>query len=89
VVLQAGDLRAVIVNNNAFGDRHRAGYSGIAALYHAAQDSSPFVPEYSGPVISMLPKTKRLTLKDGSGGSDHILRVPSLNPAIAIKYILI
>ncbi|MDH5399365.1 MAG: hypothetical protein OEX02_14535 [Cyclobacteriaceae bacterium] len=48
ITLGAGNLSAVFVNNNAYGPRHRVGYSGIAELHHTAQDSSPFVPEYAG-----------------------------------------
>jgi hypothetical protein len=48
VTLEIGDLRAVFADNRAFGERHRAGYNGIAELRHRAQDSSAFVPAYAG-----------------------------------------
>ena len=46
--LSAGKIKAVFIDNSAFGENHRAGYNGIAALYHDAQDSSIFVPFYAG-----------------------------------------
>ena len=48
IVLKTGKLKATIVTNRAYGDRHRAGYNGVSELYHPAQDSTPFVPEYAG-----------------------------------------
>ena len=41
-------LNVVFVDNDAFGEQHRAGYNGIAELTHNAQDSSVFVPNYAG-----------------------------------------
>lgn len=46
--LTAGELKAVFIDNSAFGENHRAGYNGIAELYHTAQESSLFVPFYAG-----------------------------------------
>ena len=46
--LKKGKLRAIIAANGAYGQEHRAGYNGVAELYHPAQDSSPFVPFYAG-----------------------------------------
>jgi hypothetical protein len=43
-----GELTATFVTNEAYGPEHRRGYNGIAELYHTAQDSSVFVPSYSG-----------------------------------------
>lgn len=48
VNLKRGDLKAVFVDNNSFGDHHRRGYNGIAELYHKKQDSTLFVPSFSG-----------------------------------------
>lgn len=48
VSLRSGDITAVFVDNSAYGPHHRAGYNGIAELYHTAQDSSLFVPAYAG-----------------------------------------
>jgi hypothetical protein len=43
-----GELDVVFVDNNSFGEEHRAGYNGIAELRHKSQDSSVFVPFYAG-----------------------------------------
>lgn len=52
VVLQRGDVRAVIVDNEAVDDDvlpgHRAGYSGVASLTHTNRDANLFVPAYAG-----------------------------------------
>jgi hypothetical protein len=48
VSIEIGELKAVIVNNDSFGSEHRAGYNGIAELYHSQQDSTLFVPLYAG-----------------------------------------
>jgi glycoprotein endo-alpha-1,2-mannosidase len=52
VVLRRGDLEAVIVDNRAVDDDvlpgHAAGYHGVAALRHARQPRSLFVPRYAG-----------------------------------------
>ena len=48
VVLSRGDLRAVFIDNYAFGENHHSGYNGIAALRHTAHDSNLFVPFYAG-----------------------------------------
>ena len=52
VVLQRGDVMAVIVNNEAIDDEilpgHRAGYSGVASLTHRERKDNLFVPLYAG-----------------------------------------
>jgi ankyrin repeat protein/predicted TIM-barrel fold metal-dependent hydrolase len=52
VVLEHGDVRAVIVNNEPVDDEvlpgHRGGYSGVASLTHRARDKNLFVPFYAG-----------------------------------------
>ena len=48
VTLEKGDLKAVFVDNSAYGDYHYKGYNGIAELYHIKQDSTIFVPAFSG-----------------------------------------
>jgi len=52
VVLQRGDVTAVIVDNHAVDDEvlpgHRAGYSGVASLTHTSRSESIFVPSYAG-----------------------------------------
>ena len=52
VVLQRGDVRAVVVDNSAVDDQvlpgHRAGYSGVAHLSHRKQPRNLFVPAYAG-----------------------------------------
>ena len=52
VVLERGDVRAVIVNNEPVDDEvlpgHRGGYSGLASLTHRARNRNLFVPFYAG-----------------------------------------
>lgn len=52
VVLERGDIKAVIVNNEPVDDDalpgHRGGYSGVASLTHRARDKNLFVPSYAG-----------------------------------------
>ncbi len=52
IVLERGDIRAVIVNNEAVDDealsRHRGGYSGLASLSYSRGGENVFVPFYSG-----------------------------------------
>jgi len=52
VVLERGDIRAVIVSNEPVDDDvlagHRAGYSGLASLTHTGHDENFFVPSYAG-----------------------------------------
>jgi hypothetical protein len=52
VVLERGNIRAVIVNNEPVDDEvlpgHRGGYSGVASLTYRAQDKNLFVPFYAG-----------------------------------------
>ena len=51
-ILQRGDITAVVVDNRAVNDdillAHRAGYSGIASLKHAATGNNLFVPTFAG-----------------------------------------
>jgi len=44
---KAGDLEAVIGDNEAYGE-HRAGYNGIHALKNKAEAETPFVPTVAG-----------------------------------------
>ncbi len=48
VTLKKGDLKAVFVDNSAYGEHHRSGYNGISELYHVDQDSTLFVPLFAG-----------------------------------------
>lgn len=52
VVLNRGDVEAVIVDNSAVDDGvlvgHKAGYSGLAVLRHARRRENLFVPAYAG-----------------------------------------
>jgi len=52
VVLKRADVEAVIVDNSAVDEDplpgHRAGYSGVASLRHAARPENLFVPAYAG-----------------------------------------
>ncbi|MDD4108751.1 MAG: hypothetical protein PHH93_08535 [Prolixibacteraceae bacterium] len=48
ISLEAGDLKAVFVDNSEIPPGHRAGYNGITELYHSLQDSSIFVPAIAG-----------------------------------------
>jgi hypothetical protein len=48
LTVESGDLKAVFVDNSEIAPDHRAGYNGIAQLYHAQQDSGIFVPAYAG-----------------------------------------
>jgi hypothetical protein len=48
ITVNKGDLKAVFVDNTDMPPNHRAGYNGIAELYHAEQDSTVFVPSYAG-----------------------------------------
>lgn len=52
VVLQRGDVRAVIVDNAALDlpnlPGHRAGYNGVASLTHQRRDANLFVPAVAG-----------------------------------------
>ncbi|NND07041.1 MAG: hypothetical protein HKN87_11735 [Saprospiraceae bacterium] len=47
-ILSVGDLRVTFVDNQAYGDHHRAGYNGIASLIHIEEKESPFVSRYAG-----------------------------------------
>lgn len=51
-VLERGDVRAVIVDNEAVDDEtlpgHKAGYSGVATLTHRLRPENLFVPAYAG-----------------------------------------
>jgi hypothetical protein len=47
--LESKALRLVIANNEAYGNIHKAGYSGIAELYFKNEDGKNFfVPTYAG-----------------------------------------
>ena len=52
VVLQAGAITAIVVDNRAVDDDvlsgHRAGYNGIATFKHQQRSENLFVPEYAG-----------------------------------------
>jgi hypothetical protein len=48
ITIENNNLKVVFVDNEALGSRHRAGYNGIAELYHRYQNTSIFVPEYAG-----------------------------------------
>ena len=48
VTIENGRLKAVFIDNTELPPDHRAGYNGIAELYHTDQDSSLFVPFYAG-----------------------------------------
>lgn len=48
VTIEKGDLRVVFIDNTELSPYHRAGYNGIAELYHNKQDSTAFVPAYAG-----------------------------------------
>ena len=48
VTVETGNLKAIFVDNQAVAPIHRAGYNGIAELYHTGQDSTLFVPTVSG-----------------------------------------
>ena len=52
VILERGDIRAVIVNKEPVNDKvlpgHRGGYSGVASLTHGTRDKNLFVPLYAG-----------------------------------------
>ncbi|MDH3650953.1 MAG: hypothetical protein OEQ53_14800 [Saprospiraceae bacterium] len=47
-VIESGNLSLTFVDNQRYGQDHRAGYNGIAEMTHAEQDSSIFVPQYAG-----------------------------------------
>ncbi len=47
ITLATGDLKAVFIDNSAYG-MHRKGYNGISELYHRGQDSTLFVPFFTG-----------------------------------------
>jgi hypothetical protein len=48
VNIEKGNLRVVFIDNTEMPPAHRAGYNGIAELYHTEQDSTVFVPAYAG-----------------------------------------
>ena len=48
IAILAGDLKAVFIDNDAYGTQHKSGYNGISELTHTAQDSTLFVPLYAG-----------------------------------------
>lgn len=48
VAIEMGNLKATFVDNQEWGEEHKAGYNGIAELFHLEQESSPFVPYFAG-----------------------------------------
>ncbi|MCC5906748.1 MAG: hypothetical protein JJU13_11100 [Balneolaceae bacterium] len=46
--LQSDELRLVVVNNEAYGELHRAGYNGISELYPNGSDRNFFRPDVAG-----------------------------------------
>ena len=46
--IAVGDLHAVFVDNNEYGEHHQSGYNGISELIHSAQDSNIFVSSCAG-----------------------------------------
>jgi hypothetical protein len=48
LTIEKGLLKAVFVDNTAIPPVHKAGYNGIAQLFHADEDSALFVAEYAG-----------------------------------------
>ena len=48
VEIRTERLRALVADNTAHGPHHRAGYSGIAELYHRGSERSFLVPAYAG-----------------------------------------
>ncbi|HET9487000.1 MAG TPA: hypothetical protein VFO54_06185, partial [Chryseosolibacter sp.] len=48
LTIEGGNLKGVFVDNSEMTPVHRAGYNGIAQLYHAQQDSGIFVPAFAG-----------------------------------------
>jgi|WetSurMetagenome_2_1015567.scaffolds.fasta_scaffold00464_2 hypothetical protein len=47
-LIENGDLKALFIDNTDLPPDHKAGYNGIAELYHTDQDSTLFVPAYAG-----------------------------------------
>ena len=48
LVIENRNLKAVFIDNTDLPPDHRAGYNGIAELYHSDQDSTVFVPSFAG-----------------------------------------
>lgn len=48
ITIKNGNLMVTFIDNKKYGENHKAGYNGIAELYHADQDSAVFVPYYAG-----------------------------------------
>jgi hypothetical protein len=48
LTIENGNIKAVFVDNEEIKPDHRAGYNGIARLYHAEEDSLIFVPAFAG-----------------------------------------
>lgn len=46
--VKEGNLEAIFIDNSEMEPHHRAGYNGIAELYHIDQDSSVFSPTTAG-----------------------------------------
>lgn len=48
LTIEKGHLKAIFVDNTEIKPHHRAGYNGIAQIYHREQDSAVFVPAFAG-----------------------------------------
>src|SRR3972149_6435114 len=48
IMIEKGNLKVVFTDNTGLPPNHRAGYNGIAELYHSDQDSTVFVPSFAG-----------------------------------------
>jgi hypothetical protein len=48
ITIENGNIKAMFVDNIEAGLLHRAGYNGVAELYHSKEDSNIFVPFYAG-----------------------------------------
>ncbi|MGC1242093.1 MAG: hypothetical protein WA874_10910 [Chryseosolibacter sp.] len=48
LTVDKGNLKGVFVDNTELDPHHKAGYNGIAQLYHAEEDSGIFVPAFAG-----------------------------------------
>jgi hypothetical protein len=93
ITLAKGQLRAVFADNQAFG-QHRAGYNGIAELYHPAQGGSPFVPAlagfnlehiFGGDVLEQLFEPRRHAMTLHRVGDDEVLLYQSSTPLSQVE----
>ena len=48
LIVEGGTMKGVIVDNTEIKPDHKAGYNGIAQLYHVSVDSGIFVPAFAG-----------------------------------------